>query len=93
MSDTSAVEQAIKRLKDALDALDSVIEMRMEDDRGRGTLTEQVHAFSTDRARLAAELDDAKARSRDMESNNREAARRLDDAMNAIRSVIAANEH
>jgi hypothetical protein len=92
MNDTSAVEQAIKRLMDALDALDAVIELRAEDDRGRGMLTEQVHAFSSDRARLASELDGARARSRELEAVNREAARRLDDAMIAIHSVIAANQ-
>jgi len=92
MSDTSAVDQAIKRLMDALDALDAVIELRLEEDRRRGTLAEQVHAFSIDRARLASELDDAQARSRALETTNREAARRLDEAMNAIRAVIADNQ-
>jgi Domain of unknown function (DUF4164) len=92
MNDTSAVESAIKRLMGALDALDAAIELRLDDDRGRGMLTEQVHAFSTDRARLASELDGAQARAHELETTNREAARRLDDAMNAIRSVIAANQ-
>jgi len=92
MNDTSAVEGAIKRLMDALNALDAAIELRLESDRGHGTLTEQVHAFSTDRARLAAELDGAQARSRDLQTTNREAARRLDDAMRAIRSVLAVNK-
>jgi septal ring factor EnvC (AmiA/AmiB activator) len=90
MNETGAVEQAIKRLMDALDTLDSAIELRVEDD--HGSLTEQVHAFSADRARLASELDSARARSRELEAVNREAASRLDDAMNAIRSVIAASD-
>jgi cell division FtsZ-interacting protein ZapD len=93
MSDTSTVEQAVKRLMDALDSLDAAVDLRREEDRQRGTLGEQVHAFNVDRARLASELDGVSARSRELETTNREAARRLDDAMNVIRAVIAAKEH
>jgi L-lactate utilization protein LutB len=92
MSDTNVVDQAIKRLTGALDALDAVIERRLEKDRQRGTLDEQVHAFSADRARLASELDGAAARARELETTNREAARRLDEAMTTIRAVIAENQ-
>jgi hypothetical protein len=92
MDDTGVVEQAIKHLIDALDALDAAIELRLEGDRRRAMLGEQVHAFSLDRARLACELDDAAARARELEVANREAARSLNEAMNAIRAVIAANE-
>jgi Domain of unknown function (DUF4164) len=92
MSDTSAVDRAVKRLVDALDALDAVIELRLEEYSRRGLLAEQVHAFSLDRARLASELDGAAARSRALETTNREAARRLDEAMSAIRAVIAENQ-
>jgi hypothetical protein len=92
MDDTGAVERAIERLHNALDALDAAIELRQEGDRRRAMLGEQVHAFSMDRARLACELDDAAARARELEVANREAARRLSEAMSTIRSVIATNE-
>ena len=88
----SGVDQAVKRVLDALDALDAALELRLEDDRRRGSPGEQVHAFNVDRARLAAELDEARARSHALEASNREAARRIDTAMSAIRAVIAANE-
>ena len=88
----SGVDQAVKRVLDALDALDAALEQRLEDDRRHGKTGEQVHAFNVDRARLAAELDDARARSRALEASNREAARRIDTAMSAIRAVISANE-
>jgi hypothetical protein len=91
MSDTDAVDQAVRRLNDALDALDSVVELRLEGDRRRGMLAEEVHDFSMDRSRLAAELDHVQAHSRAVETTNREAARRLDEAMNVIRDIIAAN--
>ena len=91
MSDTDAVDQAVRRLNDALDALDAVVELRLEADRRRGTLAEEVHDFSMDRSRLAAELDDVQAHSRAVETTNREAARRLDEAMIVIRDIIEAN--
>jgi hypothetical protein len=93
MNDMSGVDRAVKRVMDALDALDAAMELRVEDDRKRGGHSEQVHAFNIDRARLASELDGAQARSRELETTNREAARRIDEAMSAIRAVIAANQN
>jgi uncharacterized protein DUF4164 len=92
MSDTHAVDRAVKRLNDALDALDAAMEMRLEADRRRGMLAEEAYDFSMDRSRLAAELDDVHAHSRALETTNREAARRLDEAMNVIRDIIEANQ-
>jgi len=90
---TSGVGRAVKRVIDALDALDAALESRLESDRKGGALTEQVHVFNIDRSRLASELDEARARTRDLEISNREAVRRIDEAMSAIRAVIAANRN
>jgi uncharacterized protein DUF4164 len=90
---TGGVGQAVKRVIDALDALDAALESRLENDRKGGALTEQVHVFNIDRSRLASELDEARARARELEISNREAVRRIDDAMSAIRAVIAANRN
>ena len=90
MTDISPIETATKRLQSALDALDAALERRLERDRGQAALADQVHAFGADRARLAAELDAAAARSRRLESANREVAQRLDAAIETIRSVVAA---
>ena len=90
---TSGVDQAVKRVTDALDALDAALEQRLEHDRKGGALTEQVHVFNVDRSRLASELDEARARARELEITNREAIRRIDEAMSAIRAVIAANRN
>jgi hypothetical protein len=78
MSDTQEIEQAVKRLNDALDGLDAVMELRLEADRRRGMLAE--------------ELDEVQAHTRALETTNREAARRLDEAMNVIRGIIEANQ-
>jgi uncharacterized protein DUF4164 len=92
-SRTSGFDQAVKRVINALDALDAVLEQRFGSARGGGGLTEQVHVFNIDRSRLASELDAARARTRELESSNREAVRRIDEAMSAIRAVIAANRN
>ncbi len=92
VSDAQAVEQAVRRLSNALDALDAAMELRVEADRHRDVLAEEVHDFSVDRSRLAAELDSVQAHSRVLETNNREAARRLDEAMNVIRDIIETHQ-
>jgi hypothetical protein len=92
-------DQAVKRVMDALDALDTVLEQRLgkadkdSKEGAGGSLVEQLHAFNIDRARLALELDSVRARARDLENSNREAVRRIDEAMSAIRAVIAANKN
>jgi hypothetical protein len=55
-------------------------------------LADQLHALGTDRSRLAADLDAMTARARALETTNQEVARRLDAAIETIRSVIEAND-
>jgi Domain of unknown function (DUF4164) len=90
---TSGFDRAVKRVIDALDALDAALEQRFGNDRRGGALGEQLHVFNIDRSRLASELDTARARTRELESSNYEAMRRIDAAMSAIRDVIAANRN
>jgi septal ring factor EnvC (AmiA/AmiB activator) len=91
MTDASAINDASRRLTLALDALAAAVERRQEADRGEATLDAQLHALEADRSRLAAELDDAAARAQALEHANREVARRLDAAIDTIRSVLAGN--
>ena len=92
MTDTNALEAATKRISLALDALEAALERRLEVDRGGEALVDQLHAFDSDRSRLAAELDESAARSRRLEAANREIGRRLDTAIESIRSVLSHNE-
>ena len=92
MSEPSAIDSASKRLALALDALAAAVERRHDADRGEETLADQLHALGTDRSRLASELDAAAARSRALETTNRDVAQRLDAAIDTIRSVLAAGE-
>ena len=91
MSDPSAIEAATRRLTLALDALEAAVERRRETDRSQESLSIQLHQLGTDRSRLASDLDCVSARSRQLESTNREIARRLDISMDTIRSVLEAH--
>ena len=92
MSDTSAIDAASRRLGLAMDALEAAVERRREADRGHSDLSEQVYAMGSDRSRLAADLDNAAARTRMLENTNREIARRLDGAIELVRNVLEAND-
>jgi len=91
MTETSPVDLAVKRLAQALDALDAAVERRREADRGEDALAAQVQALGLDRTRLAASLDGETARSRKLEATNREIAARLDTAIASIQSVLDTN--
>lgn len=92
MTDQTAIEAVTRRLTQALDTLDAAVERRVEIDRSRTVLTEQVHALDADRSKLAADLDAQLARARSLESANRDVARRLDAAMENIRLVLESQD-
>jgi hypothetical protein len=92
MADSATIDGATQRFSLALDALEAAVERRGEADRGEQSLGVQLHALGTDRSRLAAELDDVSARSREIETTNREIARRIDVAIEGIRAVIGAQD-
>jgi hypothetical protein len=92
VTEASTIETATRRLQSALDALDAAVGRRLEHDQGHAALASQVHAFDSDRARLAAELDVAAARGRALETANREVAARLDAAIASIRTIVEPTE-
>jgi hypothetical protein len=92
MSETDSIEFASRRLTFALDALEAAAERRGETDRNEDALAAQIHVLGTDRARLASELDQATARSRGLETANREVAQRIDQAIETIRGVLAQDD-
>jgi chorismate-pyruvate lyase len=92
VSEATTIDSATRRLQSALEALDGAVGRRLERDQGQAAVATQLHAFDVDRARLAAELDDATARSRALETANREVALRLDGAIATIRAIIEPAE-
>jgi len=92
MSETDSIDIARRRLALALDALEAAAERRGETDRSEEALATQIQALGSDRARLASELDQAAARSRGLETANREVAQRIVAAIETIRGVLAQDE-
>jgi hypothetical protein len=86
------LERATRRLSGALGTLEAAVHRRHEEDRQRDALEAQLQAYGSDRSRLAAELDQVRARSTDLESANREVSRRLERAVDSIRTVLATQE-
>ncbi|HTV26749.1 MAG TPA: DUF4164 family protein [Xanthobacteraceae bacterium] len=92
MSEIDSIEAASRRLTLALDALEAAAERRREAARSEDSLTTQIHALDDDRARLAGELDQAVARTRALESANQEVVKRIAQAIETIRGVLAGEE-
>jgi chromosome segregation ATPase len=92
MTDQTEIESVTRRLSQALDMLDAAVERRLEIDRSRTILTEQVHALDADRSKLAADLDAQTAKVRNLEAANRDVAHRLDAAMENIRLVLESQD-
>ena len=92
MTDPNAVEAASRRLALALEALAAAVERRREAIKGEMSLTAQLHALGTDRARLASELDAATARVRSLQTVHHEMGERLDHLIATVRSLLAADE-
>jgi hypothetical protein len=92
MSDTDSIEIASRRLSRALEALEAAADQRRAAHRHDERLAAHIQALDTDRARLAGELDHATARSRGLEAANREVAQRIDQAIETVRRVLAADD-
>jgi hypothetical protein len=92
MTEQSAIDTSVRRLALALDALDAAVERRRQADRTEEGLAAQVQSLGVDRTRLAAALDGETARSRRLETTNREIVERLDMAIASIQSVLDLNE-
>jgi len=92
MSEIDSIEAASRRLTLALDALEAAVERRREAARAEDSLATQIHALDDDRARLAGELDHAVARTRALESANRDVEKRIAQVIETIRGVLASEE-
>jgi len=92
MTDQNAIDSATRRFTQALDMLDAAVDRRIEIDRSRALLVEQVHALDADRSKLAADLDAQTAKTRKLEATNRDIAARLDAAMENIRMVLESQD-
>jgi hypothetical protein len=86
----SALDLAARRLEQAVHVLEQRLAQRLKAAQAGG-------AFEADRAKLAAELDEARARERELEAAGLEASQALGRAILEIRAALngagAAAEH
>lgn len=88
MTEPSPFERSLKRLEGALDALESAMERREEEQRRIADLEGELQRQGGDRSRLAQALDTAEARAAGLEEINKDVSRRLVQAMETIRAVL-----
>jgi hypothetical protein len=88
----SPTERAVRRLDAALNSLDFALEQRLSQSADAHGLSAEVEMLSADRARLAESLDQSEARANRLDAANRDAVRRIDKAIEAVRSALAAPE-
>ncbi|MDQ0472019.1 DUF4164 domain-containing protein [Labrys wisconsinensis] len=88
MTASPSLDTALQRLAAALSRIEDAVERRIEADRVGASREVEVQALSDDRARLAQELDESFARCARAEAANRDVSRRLDQAIDTIRTVL-----
>lgn len=88
----SATEVAFRRLEAALHGLEQAVEERLSLSVGADGLAEEVRMLSADRAQLAETLDKSEARAARLETINRDASLRLDQAIATVQAVLQEEE-
>ena len=81
----SAVEQAVRRFEAALQSLEIAIQQRLSQSEGAEGLSAEVEMLA---AELAESLDQSQARVVKLESLNRDASKRVGQAVETIRAVL-----
>ena len=89
MTGSLSIDEALRRLRSALELLEGAVERRLESARSVSGLEGELHKLGTDRSRLAQSLDAAEARAAHLEAANAEASRGLVQAMESLRDVLA----
>ena len=86
------VDDALKRLENALGLLEASVSRRLELERRRGDLETELQIMQDDRARLAVELDGALTRLNRAEAAAEDVGVRVKRAIGAIESVLERAE-
>lgn len=90
MADETAVGRAMYRLEAAVGGLEAAAVEAAEALQGRSHQDRAYAAMAEDRARLAGELDAAKALTARLDHGRHEAVKRVDGAIAALRAVLSA---
>ncbi|MFN3765231.1 MAG: DUF4164 domain-containing protein [Aliihoeflea sp.] len=88
MTGETTLREVIGRLGAAVEALESAVSSRLENDQDYQEADAEAQRMNADRSRLAQELDASEARAERLEDANKEVSRRLVTAMETIRAVL-----
>jgi uncharacterized protein YicC (UPF0701 family) len=86
------LDEAMKRLENALGLLEASVSRRLDAERRRGDLETELQIMQDDRARLAVELDGALTRLNRVEAAAEDVGHRVKVAIGAIEDVLARAE-
>ena len=84
----TGIEQSLKRLNAALDAFEAALMRRKHTSETVESLKKEIQTLTEDRSNLAQELDKVRAFATQLEKIQGKAGKRLDTAMDNIRSVL-----
>jgi len=90
MGQSDAVQQAATRLDAAVDSLSKSLNEFLEDIQSVAALREQVRTLTTERDRLAQELEDERGRARRLEAANDEVSNRLEALTGTLKTISPA---
>lgn len=82
------MDAALARFEKALRQLEQSIASVHEREAQSKSLNGELQALRDDRSQLASELDDVRAKAKELSDLNRQAARRVDAAMERLKAVI-----
>ena len=86
---TPTLDEAMKRLENAVGLLENAVARRLEAERQRGDLETELQIMQDDRARLAVELDGTLTRLHRVEAATGDVGERVRRALGAIEDVLA----
>jgi Domain of unknown function (DUF4164) len=86
------LDDAMKRLENALGLLETTIARRLDAERRRGDLETELQLMQDDRARLALELDGALTRLRRFEAAAEDVGERVRRAIGSVEEVLSGLE-
>ncbi len=82
------LDAALARFERGLDALESAVAQRLENEMSLADLEEELAVMQDDRSRLALDLDAALARAATVEKTRDEVLRRIERASASVASVL-----
>jgi hypothetical protein len=88
----STLDDAMKRLENALGLLEASVSRRLDVEHRRGDLETELQIMQDDRARLAVELDGALSRLHRFEAATDDIGQRVRLAITAVQDVLAQTD-